>query len=116
MTAPRGGTMDAMTDPAPEHIETARLRRSPRYGAFLAAGAALGLLVALVLTFAFDGTSTTSDAGVTYSTGQVFGFLILVCIPIGMAIGITVALILDRRLSRRTRDVLIDHQHLLDEE
>ncbi len=108
--------MDAMTDPAPEHIETARLRRSPRYGVFLAVGAALGLLLALILTFAFDGTADTSDAGVTYSTGQVFGFVALACIPIGMAVGITVALILDRRLSRRTRDVLIDHQHVLDEE
>lgn len=105
-----------MTEPAPEHIETARLRRSPRYGAFLAVGGALGLIVAIILTFAFDGTADTSDAGVTYSPGQVFGFLALGCIPVGMAIGIAVALLLDRRLSRRTRDVLIDHQHILDEE
>lgn len=108
--------MDAMTDPAPEHIETARLRRSPRYGAFLAAGAALGLIVALILTFAFDGTADTSDAGVVYSAGQVFGFVALACVPVGMAVGITVALLLDRRFSRRTRDVLIDHERVRDED
>lgn len=105
-----------MTDPAAEHIETARLRRSPRYGAFVAVGAALGVIVALILTFAFDGTSEESASGVVYSQSQVFGFVALAAVPIGIALAIVVALILDRRSSRRSRDVLIDHERVLDEE
>ncbi|MGB4779998.1 potassium transporter Trk [Microbacterium sp.] len=98
-----------MTPPAEHHLETARLRRSPRYGVFLAAGAALGILVALILTFAFDGTDEPSAVtGAAYSSGQVFGFLCLFGIPLGLALGGAVALILDRTVGRRTRDVRVD--------
>ena len=73
----------------------------------------LGILAALILTFAFDGTAQQSPSTqVTYSTSQVFGFLSLVCIPIGLAVGAAVALVLDRVLSRRTRDVRIDHERV----
>jgi len=100
-----------MSEPAGHRIEAAQLRRSPRYGVFLAAGAALGILAALILTFAFDGTAEKSQAtGVLYSTGQVFGFLCLFCIPIGLAVGGAVALVLDRVLTRRVRAVRIDHE------
>ena len=59
-----------------DHIETVRLRRAPKYSVFLAAGAALGLLVAMILTFTFNGTGGTSpNTGLVYSSGQVFGFL-----------------------------------------
>lgn len=103
--------MDAMTEPAGERIETARVRRSPRYGVFLAAGAALGLLAALVLTFVFDGWKSPAT-GVTYSSGQVFGFLALYAIPIGIAVTGIVALILDRVASRRTHEVRISREQI----
>jgi len=74
------------------HIESAQLRRSPRYAIFFVLGAALGILAALILTFAFDGTAEKSPSTqVLYSTSQVFGFLCLVCIPIGLALGGVVA-------------------------
>ena len=61
-------------------VETARLRRSPKFAAFLLLGAALGVLVALILTFAFGGAGDESTyIGVVYSSGQIFGFLLLGC-------------------------------------
>ncbi len=93
--------------------ETATVRRSPRYAIFFAAGAVLGILIALILTFAFDGTADKSPSTqVLYSTSQVFGFLCLVCIPIGLAIGGVVALVLDRRMARRAHQVRIDHERV----
>ena len=89
------------------------MRRSPRYAIFFVLGAILGILAALILTFAFDGTEEKSaSTQVIYSTSQVFGFLCLVCIPIGMAVLGAVALILDRRLSRRQHEVRVDHERV----
>lgn len=102
-----------MTEHAEHRIETAHVRRSPRYAIFFVVGAILGILAALVLTFAFDGTQQKSPSTqVLYSTSQVFGFLCLVCIPIGMAVLGAVALILDRRLSRRQHEVRVDHERV----
>ncbi|WP_292831612.1 potassium transporter Trk [Microbacterium sp.] len=99
-----------MTEPASHQIESARVRRSPRYGVFLALGAAVGILAALILTFAFDGTvDRSASTGVVYSSTQVLGFLSLFCIPIGMALSATAALISDRMLARRTREVRVMH-------
>ena len=105
--------MSEPVEHAVHRIETARVRRSPRYAIFCVAGAALGILAAIILTFAFDGTAEASaSTSVTYSTSQVFGFLSLVCIPIGLAVGAVVALVLDRSLARRTREVRIDHERV----
>ena len=105
--------MSEPVEHAVHRIETARVRRSPRYAIFCVAGAALGILAALILTFAFDSTAEASaSTSVTYSTSQVFGFLCLVCIPIGLAVGAVVALVLDRSLARRTREVRIDHERV----
>lgn len=110
-----------MTEPADHsagrveahQTETARVRRSPRYAVFFALGAAVGILIALVLTFAFDGTAQKSPTTqVLYSTSQVFGFLCLVLIPVGLALGGAVALILDRALARRAHDVRIEHERI----
>lgn len=102
-----------MTESASHQIESAQLRRSPRYGVFLALGAGLGILVALVLTFAAGGAKDTSSmTGVSYTTTQVFGFLCLFAIPIGMAVGASVALLLDRMLARRAREVRVSHDRV----
>lgn len=102
-----------MTEHAEHRIETAHVRRSPRYAIFFVVGAILGILAALILTFAFDGTQQKSPSTqVLYSTSQVFGFLCLVCIPVGMAVLGAVALILDRRLSRRQHEVRVDHERV----
>lgn len=100
-----------------DHLETGTVRRAPRYSAFLGLGAALGIIAALVLTFGFGSSLNLSPTtGLEYSEGQVFAFLALICIPIGLAIGGTVALILDRRFSRRKRAVAVDREsvHIVD--
>lgn len=107
--------MDAMSHSGEHRIETAQLRRAPRYGVFIVAGAVVGILVALILTAAFDGSQDKSAyTGVVYSWEQVFGFLMLVCIPVGIALGGLVALLLDRVVGRRTRDVRIDRETVIE--
>lgn len=89
---------------------TARVRRSPKYGVFLLLGGVVGVLVAMILTFAFSGNAAPSpNTGMEYSTLQVFGFVALICVPIGLALGGILALILDRVVGRRTRAVRVDH-------
>jgi H+/Cl- antiporter ClcA len=103
--------MEGMGEHVEDHVETVRVRRAPKFSVFLVVGAALGVIAAMILTFAFDGSSETSpNTGLVYSQGQVFGFLLLVCVPVGLALAAVVALILDRRSRRRTRDVVVDHE------
>lgn len=105
-----------MTEHIEDHVERMRLRRAPKFSVFLLLGAALGLVAAMILTFTFSGTGDVSpNTGLVYSQGQVFGFMLLVCIPVGLAIGAVVALILDRRSSRRSRDVIVDHLSVRDD-
>lgn len=93
-----------------DRIETVRVRRSPKYSVFFIAGAGLGVVVALILTFAFHGSEEPTASGVVYSQAQVFGFLALICITIGVALGGVVALLFDRALARRAHDVTVDHE------
>lgn len=93
-----------------DRIEHATVRRSPRYGIFLVLGAALGVFVAMILTFAFSGNDQPADNGAVYSDGQVFGFLALIGIAVGLLVGGGLALILDKVVGRRTRQVQVDHE------
>lgn len=93
-----------------EEIVTLRVRRAPKYGVFLAAGAFLGILAALLLTFLIDGADISPYTQVVYSELQVFGFTALICIVVGATLGAIVALILDRVVGRRVRDVAVDHE------
>jgi hypothetical protein len=100
-----------MTEHVEDHIEKLSVRRAPKISVFLIAGAVLGVIVAMILTFAFDGSAEVSpNTGVVYSQGQVFGFLTLICVPIGIALAGVVALVFDRRSLRHTRDVTVDHE------
>lgn len=92
-------------------IERVEVRRSPKYTVFLLLGAGVGILVAMILTFAFTGTQFKSPAtGMIYSQGQVFGFLALVSIAGGLAVFGTLALVLDRVVGRKTHTVTVDHE------
>jgi hypothetical protein len=82
------------------------VRRSPKYGVFTALGVAVGVIAALILTFAFSGTSEPSPfTEVRYSQSQTFGFILIWCIPAGIALMLIVAMILDRTIGGRTRQV-----------
>jgi ABC-type Fe3+-siderophore transport system permease subunit len=86
----------------PEPVQTqVVVRRSPRYNHFMILGAIVGALVALILTFAFP-------ANPTYDRGQVFGYLLLVGIAVGVGLGALVALILDRIVGRKGTSVIAD--------
>ena len=94
--------------------ETVRVRRAPKYSVFIALGVAAGILLAMVLTFSFNGTDEKSPfTGMEYSSGQVFGFLLLICIPVVVAIAILIALIFDRVFARRERGVRVLHETVL---
>lgn len=87
---------------------TVTIRRSPKYGIFLALGVAVGIIAAIVLTMVFDGTSEPSRyTEVTYSLTQTFGFILLWCIPAGIALMMILAMILDRASSRHLREATV---------
>jgi hypothetical protein len=100
------------TDPgAGRRTERVTVRRAPKFSVFLIVGAALGLLVALILTFVFNGTANQSpNTGLVYSQGQVFGFLALICATVGIAVFGVLALILDRASRRSARQVMVDRE------
>jgi hypothetical protein len=73
-----------------------RVRRSPRIGVFLTLGVLIGVLVAALIALL-----TPADG--QYPTSQVLGFLVLICAPVGAALGGLVAVALDAIASRRAR-------------
>ncbi len=89
---------------------TATVRRVPRYSVFMGLGAILGALVALVLTLLGEGGR--SATGVAYSTGQVLGFALLYLVPIGIAVGALVAILLERFARRHDRVVRVDRERI----
>lgn len=101
-----------MAEHSESHVESAELRRSPKFAAFFGVGAALGILVALILTFAFGDGQISESTGATYSQSQVFGFLLLGCVPAGVALGGVIALIFDRVLAHRHRTVRIERERV----
>jgi len=75
--------------------ETVTVRRSPRYLRFFILGLIVGVIAALVLTVVFP-----IDA--QYTVLQVFGFMLLITLSLGGALGLIVAIILDRTVGKRT--------------
>ncbi len=108
--------MDAQTPSSGESSEfgdvvEVRVRRVPRYGVFLLLGALLGVVLALILTFAGD-FSPSAALDISYSPGQVFGFLLLWTVPAGVALGAVVALILERVGRRHDRTLHAGHERI----
>lgn len=69
------------------------VRRSPKFLAFMFAGIIVGILAALILTFALPNDSE-------FTLTQIFGFLVLITGTIGGTLGLIFALIVDRYFSR----------------
>jgi uncharacterized membrane protein YdjX (TVP38/TMEM64 family) len=97
--------------------DTVTVRRAPRYGRFIALGVVVGVVVALILTFAFNGRPSSPELGLQFDKGQVFGFLMLLCGVIGAALGAVAALLIDRATARRAKSVVAEHSstHHIDE-
>lgn len=91
------------------HLETdvtsdaVTVRRAPRYGRFLVLGGLVGAVIALILTVTFPDNAE-------FDKGQVFGFLLLACGAIGVALGALVALLLDRALAKRAGSAVAEHE------
>lgn len=83
--------------------DTVTVRRAPRYGRFMIVGVIVFAIAALVLTYSFP---QQQNAG--YERLQVFGFLLLVAVVVGIAVGGLVALLVDRAATRRARTVTVD--------
>lgn len=77
------------------------VRRSPRYWRFLVIGVFVGIIAALILTFAFP-------ASPDYSLTQVFGFLLLVCGVVFGALALFIGLLIDRSMTKRMKIVAAD--------
>jgi len=107
-----------MTDGAPEapgpatdpddEVTQARLRRAPRLPVFLVIGAVLGVIAALVATAAGH-----VDPKVGF--GPTFGYLCIWLVPVGLALGAVVGIVLDRISTRRARLVVVERARV-DEE
>lgn len=96
----------------PQTVE-ATVRHVPRYGVFMGIGVVLGVIAAGILTF--TGSFEESQAlDVVYPSGQVFGFLLLWTVPIGIALGGVVALILERTGRRHDRVVRVDRETIIE--
>ncbi|MFD6816790.1 MULTISPECIES: potassium transporter Trk [Microbacterium] len=93
----------------------ATVRRVPRYGVLMGIGVVLGVVVAGVLTMM--GSYDESQAlDVVYPPGQVFGFLLLWTVPIGLALGGVAGLVLERVARRHDRVVKVDRETVVDGE
>ena len=94
-----------MTDPieiARVNTDEVQIRRSPKYGTFMALGAGVGVVIGVIL-------GVSQPAIGDYSIGQIIGLLSLALGAVGLAIGAAVALLLDRILSKRVETVEAKH-------
>ncbi|RFA17953.1 hypothetical protein B7R23_14950 [Subtercola boreus] len=81
--------------------DTVTIHRSPRYFRFMTAGAIVGLIIALVLTFVFP-----EPPG--FNPAQIFGFLGLLFVVVGVAAGAVVALVIDRASRHGAKTIRVE--------
>ena len=98
-----GGVSDQ--EPQDEVTGEARIRRAPRIGRFLFLGAAVGVIGTLILTSLYP-----ADPNIGFAA--LFGYFSLYGVPIGVALGAVLALVLDRLSVRRTRTVTVEREHV----
>lgn len=89
---------DAAQTPAaiPGETHEVLVVHAPRYARFIILGGIVGLLVTLILTVSFP-----EQPG--FTTAQVFGFLGLALVAVGVALGAAAAIFIDRMATRRAR-------------
>lgn len=75
-------------------VRQARVRRAPRYPAFVGVGAGLGLLIALI-------SGLTGPVTADFGRGQLVGYLAIGFGLLGAALGGLVAVLIERLASRR---------------
>lgn len=101
-----------MSAPEAQEPLEATMRRVPRFGVFMAVGVVLGVIAAVIITL--TGSYEPSEAlDVIYPPGQIFGFALLWTVPIGLALGGVVALILERIVRRHDRVVRVERETII---
>ena len=85
-----------------------KIRRAPKFGAFLAVGAVVGFIATLILTSLFP-TDPSVGLPATVAYFSLYG------VSAGLVLGALVALILDRRSSKRAKSVSAVHEEVLAE-
>lgn len=114
--------MDATREPASQpdgeqHATTREersvtVRRSPKYGAFMAIGAVVGILVAWLLSSIVE--PAVNEAGQRIDTTAVIGLVLVIGFVVGAAIGGGVASIVDRALAKGTRTMVAERVETLE--
>ena len=93
-----------MTDPEERAIVTktrARIRRAPKYPAFMIVGGGIGAIVTFILTMLFP-----SDPAVGFAA--LFGYFALYGVTAGVVVGALLALFVDRVMLRRAKDATVE--------
>lgn len=102
-----------MSSPDSRETVEATVRRVPRYGVFMGIGVVLGIITAGILTMV-GSYEPSATLDVVYPPGQVFGFALLWTVPIGVALGGLVAIILERIARRHDRVVRVDRETIIE--
>lgn len=98
---------DGGSPPEQTHEELrVTVRRSPKYGVFMAIGAVIGILVAWIVSSSVG--PSTNESGQQVDTTPVIGLMLVIGFIAGGALGAVVAIIVDRSLSKGTRTVLAE--------
>ncbi|MFA4840927.1 MAG: hypothetical protein WC580_04385 [Agrococcus sp.] len=82
------------------------VRRSPKYGAFMAIGAVVGIVLAWILSSSVG--PSVDESGQQVDTTPVIGLMLVIGFVAGGVLGAIVAIIVDRSLSKGTRTVLAE--------
>lgn len=90
-----------------QHPDTdqVKIRRAPKFGAFMVVGGVLGFIATLIATSLFP---TDPSVGLAASVA----YFSLYGVSAGVVIGAVVALILDRRSSKRAISVAAEHEEV----
>lgn len=92
-------------DPQRQEVEV-RVRRSPKYGPFMAIGAVLGAIVMWVVGLLMP--PAVNEAGQRIDTLPVVGLAIVLGFAVGAGLGGLVAVLIDRRLAKRTSTLVAE--------
>lgn len=90
-------------------VQQLSIRRAPRIPVFLLLGGLVGFIVALILTTSFE-----IDPLVGFPA--MLGYLSIYCVPAGIALGALVGLLLDRRSTKRARQLEVEHESVREAE
>lgn len=102
------GVPAAEMSPAEPDVRDATVRRAPKWSAFILVGTLVGLLVTIAVTTAFPADPNIGMPMTVFVVG-IFG------VSGGAAVGAILALIADRRSSRRARQVTVERGEVITE-